>query len=87
MSDLMAKMAQERAVRLVQVEPPPLSLHVIGLGHIEGDHAVRVSGEDRRGIGVFGIGQKLIGQSVLRVVNLVLDRATELKQVCKRAAV
>ena len=86
MADLVAEMAQQRAVRLVQVEPPALSLHVVGLGDIEGDHAVRVSREDRWGAAVLGIGKKLVGQSVLRVVKLVRDRATELEQACKPAA-
>src|SRR5271165_4764011 len=47
-ADLVTEMTQEGAVRLVEPESPPLTFHVIRLGHIQCDDPVIMPGEHRR---------------------------------------
>jgi hypothetical protein len=42
--DLVAEMAQQRAVRLVQFVPDPLAFRVVGLLDIERDQSLGVAG-------------------------------------------
>ncbi len=44
--DLMAKMADEGALGLSQVDPEFFTLHIVGFADIDGDKAIGVPGED-----------------------------------------
>ena len=46
--DLVAKMAQQRAIRFIELHAAFLSFGIVGLGKIDGDHPVLVSCQHRR---------------------------------------
>ncbi len=45
MTDLVAEVADESAIRLVQRSAPPLALRVVCLGDVDGDDSGGVAGE------------------------------------------
>src|ERR1700722_3466314 len=47
MADLVPKVAQQRAVRLLEVHPAPLALKVVGLGDVHRNKARVMSGQRR----------------------------------------
>src|SRR6266851_3652256 len=50
MATLVAKVAQEGAIRFVHLAPPLLPLRVVGLCHVDGDHPVAVPSQHRGGL-------------------------------------
>ena len=60
MRDLVAEMAEQRAVGLAHLVPAPLALGVVGLGEVDGDEPVVVAGQHRRG----AVGEKIEGEAV-----------------------
>ena len=46
--DLVTKMPEQRAIQFAHLMPAPFALCVVGFGEIDGDHAVGVTGHDRR---------------------------------------
>ena len=75
-ADLVAEVAEQRAVRLVHLDPQLLAVHVVTLGEIEGDQPVLVTGEHLLG----GAGEQVEGQPVLGVGVAADDRQLELVQ-------
>ena len=51
MAELVAQVADDRAVRLLQALPVHLAVVVVGLGHVDRDEAARVAGHHRRRVG------------------------------------
>jgi hypothetical protein len=72
-----AEVAEQRAIRLVELEPAPLALRVVRLGDADRDDAVGVPGHHRRRVGVVGIGEELEREAALGVVLLARDREAE----------
>ncbi|MGY4185222.1 hypothetical protein ACVI1I_001994 [Bradyrhizobium sp. USDA 4459] len=73
MSDLVAEMPEQRAIRLAHFEPAPLALDGIGLGQRDRDQAVVMAGHDPLAT-VRIVGEEIEEQAVLRVVLPGLDR-------------
>ena len=74
--DLVAEMAEQRAVGLVHRDPQLLAVHVVALGEVQGDHAVVVAGEHLLVL----TGQQVERQAVLRVLVAADDRQLQLVQ-------
>ena len=66
MADLVAEMAEQRAVRLVQLVAAALALGVVGLGEVQRDDAVVVAGQHRLARRQAGLGLELELEAVLR---------------------
>src|SRR5262249_38537378 len=65
MSPFVAKVAQYRPVRFMQLQAPFLALRVVGLRHVKGNDAVLVSRQNRRGARRGILLQKLEGKAAL----------------------
>ena len=78
MPDLVTKMTEQRAVQFAHLLPAAFALRIIGFGKIDGDHAVGVTGHDRR-CRRRDIGEKLKRQAI-GTFRLSLDRQPQLKQ-------
>ena len=76
MPDLVAEVAEQRAVGLVHRDPQLLAVHVVALGEVQGDHAVVVAGEHLLGL----TGEQVERQAVLRVLVAAHDRQPQLVQ-------
>ena len=72
MADLVPKVAQECPVRLVHPQSPRLALGIVGLGHVDGDDSVQVSGRggDRPRRAGVEVGKEVERQTALRVPGL-----------------
>ena len=81
-TDLVAEVAEQRAVRLVHRDAQLLAVHVVTLGKIQGDHAVFVAGEHLLELA----GQQVERQPVLRVHVAADDRQLEVDAVRRPAA-
>ena len=77
MPDLVAEVAEQRAVRLVHRHPQLLAVHVVALGQVQGDDAVVVAGDHLLELA----GQQVERQPVLRVLVAADDRQPQLDQL------
>jgi hypothetical protein len=75
--DLVAEMAEQRAVRLGHRDPQLLAVHVVALGEIQCDDTVFVAGEDL----LLLAGQQIECESVLRVLVAADDRQLQFHQL------
>ena len=80
--DLVAEMAEQRAVGLAHLPPHALALGIVGLGEVDGDEAVVVAGHHRLGRRAVRrqLRQEVERQPVLRILQLGLQRQPELEQ-------
>src|SRR5208283_2941944 len=78
-ADLVTEMTQEGAVRFVEPEPPPLTFHLIRLGHIQCDQPVSMPGEHRR-CSISRICQELKSEATFGLLKLALDRTSQGQQ-------
>ena len=86
MATLMAEMAQEGTVGLVELVPPLLPLHVVRLRHIDRDYSVVVAGEHRSGPGDARVGEEFIRQAVRRIVAFRGQGESEVQEAVEQAA-
>ena len=77
MADLVAEVSEQCAVGLVHRDPQLLAVHVVALGEIQGDHTVRVAGEDLLVLA----GQQVERQPVVRVLVAPDDRQLQLDKL------
>ena len=83
--DLVAKVAEQRAVRLAHLAAAAFALGVVGFREIDRDHAAGVTGQHRPPIGCGnGIAEKLECQSV-GTLRLGGERKAKLKQGIEQA--
>ena len=78
--DLVAEMAEQRAIRLAHLMAAALALGVVGLGEIDGDEPVVVSGEHRLG----AVGEKIEGEAV-RILEPGDERQAQLQERVEQA--
>ena len=81
MPDLVAEMAEQRAVRLVHRHPQLLAVHVVALGEIQCDHAVVVTGEHLLGL----TGKQVERQTEIRVLVAPDDRQLRVRAARRSA--
>src|SRR5262245_57286540 len=74
MAALVAEVAKQGAVGLVQLEATPLALCVVRFFEIDGDQAVEMAGEDTGGGAVSRIGQEFEGQAAGWFIRLAAYR-------------
>src|SRR6266705_4528995 len=86
MATLMAEMAQEGTVGLVELVPPLLPLHVDRLRHIDRDYSVVVAGEHRSGPGDARVGEEFIRQAVRRIVAFRGQGESKVHEAVEQAA-
>ena len=86
MATLMAEMAQEGTVGLVQLMPSLLPLHVVRFRHINRDHPVVVAGKHRSGPGDVRVGEEFIRQAVRRIVAFRGQGESEVQEAVEQAA-
>jgi hypothetical protein len=64
----------------VHLHAPPLALGVVGLGDVDGNQPLRVSGKDARLLQVVRVGQELERQTVFGVLDAVAHRQPQVEQ-------
>ena len=81
-ADLVAEMAEQRAIRLAHGRAQLLALRIVRLFQRDHDHAVVVSGHHLRTS--FGIGQEVENEPVLRVFGAGVEWQTEAQQAVEQ---
>jgi hypothetical protein len=81
MPDLVAEMAEERAVGLSHVLAMALALGVVGLGDVDGDQALAMA---RHGLRILakrraGVGEEVEGEPGLRIFDLLVSGSPKRK--------
>ncbi len=82
MTDLVAKVAEQRAVGLRHVLAGPLALGVVGLGDVDCDEPLRMARNDLGRLPECrpGIGQKVEGEPGLRILPLTDQRQPQAEE-------
>jgi hypothetical protein len=78
-TDLVAKMAEQRAIGFVHAAPALFALGVVGLGQVDANHTVFVPRQHARRGRVVRVGHELERQSAHRVVGVHRDYKDDLK--------
>jgi hypothetical protein len=76
-ADLVAKVAEQRAVGFVHRDAATLAHRVVGLGEVDGDHAVGMTSEDCR---MLFVDDRRIGEEVELQPSLGVDRLGDHRQ-------
>ena len=85
MTNLMPEMTQKSAIGLVQLLPAPLALHIVRLRHIDGNYTMGVTSEHGSGATLLADGKKLEAQTVLGILNLILDWTSKLQKTVEKS--
>ena len=88
MADLVAEVAEQRAIRLFHGVPDGFARGVVGLGDVEGDDAVVVAGKNfgSAAVRIYKIGKETKGEAALRIFFLIGDRKVEPDQAVNEPA-
>jgi len=86
MTNLVAEVAEEGPIGLVQFESPLLAFRIVGFGEIDRDDTAVVSGENVSPSRSRYVSKKLIGQPVNGVIDLVLHRKAEPQETVYQTA-
>jgi hypothetical protein len=81
-ADLVAKMPDQRAIRLLHLGAPRLALRVVGFGYVERDFAFVVP-RQHFGAGIFR--EEIEHDPMRRIVRPALHRQTETQQIVDHA--
>src|SRR5450631_4011000 len=86
MSDLVSKVAQQRAIRFVQLHPTPLALSIVGFHDIDRDDSRVMTRQRRLVVRRVFVRTEFERQSMVGVLGLGCDGQAQLRQPVHEAS-